>query len=84
MGSGTPSYSTAIMYDKDHYYMFDPHSRNDAGMPGSDGTTVVAIHKNLTDLCLFIRHLSASLDESKTIPFEAVSATAFPDFYDYD
>ncbi|KAH3816216.1 hypothetical protein DPMN_117728 [Dreissena polymorpha] len=79
MGSGTPSYSTAIIHDQDKYYMFDPHSRNDAVMPSPDDTAVVSIHKSLSDLCLFIRHLSASIDKSKNIPFEAVSVTVLPD-----
>ena len=65
MGSTNPSYSTAIFYDSNMYYMFDPHSRNEAGMPTPDGCAVLTIHNDIKSLSLFIRHLSARLDKKK-------------------
>jgi hypothetical protein len=32
-------------------------------------SAVLTVHGNLNALCLFIRHLSASLDKAKDIPF---------------
>ena len=51
-------------------YFFYPHSRNEFGMLSAGGLANLTRHITVDDLSLFIKHLSASLSESGTVPFE--------------
>ena len=70
MGKGSPSYSSAIIKSDDMFYFFDPHSRNDCGMQEADGTVILTEHKSIEALCIFVRHLAASLHETGSITYE--------------
>ena len=66
-----------------------PHSRNESGMLSADGLASLTCHKTINDLCLFIKHLAASLNEKGTVPFEisviqkAETESDEPDFYGF-
>ena len=47
-----------------------PHSRNESGMLSADGLASPTYHKTINDLCVFIKHLAASLNEKGTVPSE--------------
>ena len=67
MGSTNPSYSTAIFYESNKYYMFDPHSRNEAGMPTPDGCAALTLQKDIQFVSLFIRyHFSQNFQPSES------------------
>ena len=70
MGNGNPCYFSAVMKQEDSYYFFYPHSRTDCGMRAPDGFESLSSHKNIQILCLFIKHLAASLEEKGRVPFE--------------
>ncbi|WAQ94760.1 hypothetical protein MAR_007231 [Mya arenaria] len=78
MGKSLPSYSSTIMYDTAQYYLFDPHSRNEAGMPTSDCCAALSVHRDLD------RHLSAMFDNLKDIPFEVAEISVIEDNTDRD
>jgi hypothetical protein len=77
MGSSSPSYSAAIIKCGNIYFFFDSHSRNEAGMSSPDGKATLTSHKNIFELCLFIRHLAASLGLKAftSVPFEIASVS---------
>ena len=70
MGNGQPCYSSAVFKNGGSYFFFDPHSRNESGMLSAGGLATLTSHKTVDDLSLFIKHLSASLSETGTVPFE--------------
>ena len=50
--------------------LFYPHCRNESGMLSAVGLATLTRHITADDLSLFIKHLSASLSETGTVPFE--------------
>lgn len=79
MGIATPGYSSAVLCYFGKFYVFDPHSRTEAGMPAPNGLAVLTVHKNLEALCLFLRHLPASVEQTKNIPFEVAEVSVVID-----
>ena len=73
MGNTMPCYTSAIVKDDNQFYFFDSHSRSDTGMLAPDGAACMTVHRNLDDLCLFIRHLASTLKLTSPIPFEAAN-----------
>ena len=70
MDNGLPCYSSAIVKNGSSYFYFDPRSRNESGMLSAYGLASLTCHKTIIDLCLFIKHLAASLNGKGTVPFE--------------
>ena len=50
--------------------LFYPHSRNESGLMSAVGLATLTRHITVYDLSLFIKHVSASLRETGTVPFE--------------
>ncbi|XP_052221584.1 uncharacterized protein LOC127838063 isoform X2 [Dreissena polymorpha] len=70
IGNKSPTYASAIIKNNESFFFFDPHSRNDSGMCAADGKATLTKHKSLADLCLFTRHLCASIFKNVNIQFE--------------
>ena len=70
MGTNHPYNTCAIIRERDCVYFFDPHSRSDTGMMTSNGVACLTKHRNEHDLCLFIRHLAASIKCQHDVQFE--------------
>ncbi|XP_060554953.1 uncharacterized protein LOC132715878 [Ruditapes philippinarum] len=79
IGSHSPSYSSAIIWDEQQYYVFDPHSRNECGMVCADGKATLTVHKNVAALCLHLKHLCASIFTNVNEPFELCGVNLFED-----
>ena len=82
MGSSVPAYTSAIIHLDNQLYFFDPHSRNEAGMACPDGKATMTTHNSTEALCLFIKHLSSSLNgtnKNADPSFELVGVSVQPD-----
>ena len=62
-------YTVAILQHEKIYYVFDSHSRNDCRMSTPEGTAVLICHRSVNELCLYFKHLAASLFENANIKF---------------
>ncbi|XP_052218286.1 uncharacterized protein LOC127835889 isoform X3 [Dreissena polymorpha] len=73
MGFEPPAYTSAIVFHKQQFYFFDPHSRSETGMCTPDGFSTMTVHKSVDSLCRFIQHLAASIfhGSCQDTPFEA-------------
>ena len=70
-------YSVALFYrcDTRHFYVFDPHSRNDAGtfsIAEPDGACVLTEVVDVTELCSFILDLCKSLNLRDDCQYELI------------
>ncbi|GFO33776.1 ATP-dependent DNA helicase [Plakobranchus ocellatus] len=65
LGSCTPEISSAIV----KIYIFDPHSRDSAGMGSPDGTTVRTSYVSVAEVKQYLLSLATSLELS-SCPFE--------------
>ncbi|GFO14794.1 hypothetical protein PoB_004129900 [Plakobranchus ocellatus] len=65
LGSCTPAFSSAIVKEDDIYYIFDPHSRDSAGMASPDGTT------------LRISHVSVAKSDSDDLPLVEIQRKSY-------
>ena len=79
IGQSTPCYSCAVLHEDEAFFLFDPHSRSDAGMSTPDGFATVTEHSSVNALILFIRHLSATLSEVRDLPFEIAEINVIVD-----
>ncbi|GFO00854.1 ATP-dependent DNA helicase [Plakobranchus ocellatus] len=68
LGSCKPAFSSTIVKE-DIYYIFDPHSRDSAGMASPDGTTVRTSHVSVAEVKQYLLSLATSLGLS-SCPFE--------------
>ena len=59
--------------------MFDPHSRNECGMCWPDGFAIITEHSDVNELTLFVRHLSATVCQTRDLPFEIAQINALVD-----
>lgn len=53
--------SLGIHIHMSKFYVFDSHSRNEEGMSCGDGSCVLGVFDNLSDICCFLCRLSASV-----------------------
>ena len=79
VGNSSPSYSCAILRENSNYFLYDPHSRSEAGMATADGCAILTEHTSLWAICLFIQHLSASLSKVRDLPFEIAKVNVLVD-----
>ena len=79
IGSCSPSYTSAIVWDAEYYYVFDSHSRNEYGMMCADGKSTLTVHKNVGALCLHLKHLCASFFSTVNVPFELCAVSLYED-----
>ncbi|GFO12886.1 hypothetical protein PoB_003939100 [Plakobranchus ocellatus] len=54
IGSCTSGYSICLIKKEDSFYIFDCHSRDEKGMPVSDGTAVSTKHTASDDVEIFL------------------------------
>lgn len=79
IGKSNPSYSCCIIRNNTTYYFFDPHSRNEIGMPTPDGFATLTEYYSTSALCQFVHQLSAMLFMSQMdVQFEIASVTLSP------
>ncbi|GFO34188.1 ATP-dependent DNA helicase [Plakobranchus ocellatus] len=69
LGSCTQAFSSAIVKEDDIYYIFDPRSRDSAGMASPDGTTVRISHVSVAKVKQYLLSFATSLGLS-SCPFE--------------
>ena len=79
VGNLSPSYSYAIWRENSNDFLFDPHSRKEAGMASADSCVIVTEHTSLWAVCLFIQYLPASLSKERDLPFEIAEMNALVD-----
>ncbi|XP_053395869.1 uncharacterized protein LOC128556009 [Mercenaria mercenaria] len=78
IGQSNPSYSCSLIRRNEKYYFFDPHSRNEVGMPVPDGYATLTVHTTASAVCLFVRHLSAMLFQTiSNVQFEISPVQVF-------
>lgn len=61
IGSNTPAYAFAIINSDNLFYIFDPHSRDLAGMSCPDGAAVLTSHASVGKVKEFLISLAGSL-----------------------
>ena len=61
LGDTTGTKACGIIYSDDHYYIFDPHSRDRNGMPCENDTTLVMHFSTQRDCVHYIIQLAVSL-----------------------
>ena len=48
----------SIVNDNDTFWVFDPHSRNEEGLPSSSGTSILLHFENFVNLCTYVEKIS--------------------------
>ncbi|XP_053396810.1 uncharacterized protein LOC128556283 [Mercenaria mercenaria] len=67
---------TMAVINNGTFYVFDPHARNDQGLPTVDGSAVLTGHSNKDELFNFVKLLSNNLcSTSANIPYELTNVT---------